>query len=557
MSRARALPTLLLAVTAAGGAAGQEPAAEATFVRTVFEVPRDAYQLHFADLDGDGDRDLLRIGSAGYQAHLLGDDGAYAAEPTPLRGWDGPRIAWDCADLDEDGAQELILMNGSSVRAVPFREGTFGAPRPVLEEVGSWCPRGLQRVRCARDVDGDGRTDLVLPRTAAHRIHLRREEGWSEPIEVAFRATVRQRFGDPEELGEQVSQAVRIPWFTVQDVDGDGLLDVQSETEDEVAFHLATAAGLPAEPTWILDLAAFRAELGPETEIDLDDLFSTAAQRVEWRLVDLDGVHPRDLVVGVGSRLRIWLGGAATGHAERPSQVVSAAGNVVWFFLRQVEGTPLPELQLVRAERVGLARVLRYLVLPGRLNFDLFTYPNEGGVLANRPSRRNKIGLQIPRLLSMLGDDGLGKAIEAQFRVPARRLARGGAEADDVADLSGDRLVVFPSAAPEPSPTETILDGAFDADVFLERFVLSDLDARGDGAERVLDIGALETYEFAPGVRLRAAHAGLEPAHGFDLPADARHTLATRDLTPVPGEDLVVVSRGEGRDWVTLLVRRP
>ncbi|MDA0949058.1 MAG: VCBS repeat-containing protein, partial [Planctomycetota bacterium] len=332
MSRARKLPTrlptLLLALTAAGSAQGQDTKAEEAFVKTVFEVPRGAFQLHFADLDGDGDRDLLRISSAGYQAHLLGDDGAYAADPTPLRGWDGPRIAWDCADLDEDGAQELILMDGSSVRAVPFLQGTFGAPRPVLEEVATWCPRGLQRVRCARDVDGDGRTDLVLPRTAAHRIHLRREEGWSEPIEVAFRATVQQRFGDPEELGEQVSQAVRIPWFTVQDVDGDGLLDVQSETENEVAFHLATAAGLPAEPTWILDLAEFRAELGPETEIDLDDLFSTVSQRVEWRLVDLDGVAPLDLVVGVGSRLRVWLGGAAKGHAERPSQVVSAAGNV-------------------------------------------------------------------------------------------------------------------------------------------------------------------------------------------------------------------------------------
>ena len=397
-------------------------------------------------------------------------------------------------------------------------------------------PEGLQRLRCARDIDGDGRVDLVVPRTRAHRIHLRQGDGWAEPVEVAFRPSVRQAFGDPAELGERLTQAVRIPWFTVRDVDGDGRLDVVSETEDSVAFHLASESGLPAEPTWSLDLAGFREELGPSQEIDLDDLFATVSKRVEWRIVDLDGEGARDLVIGVGSRIRTWLGGARTGHQGRPSQVVSAAGNVVWFFLRQVQGSPLPELQLVRAERVGLARVLRYLVLPGRLDFDLFTYPNEAGFLSNRPSRRNRIGLEIPRLLSMVGDDGLGKAIEAQFKVPARRVRSARAdEADDVADLRGDRLLLFVEAAPAPTDTETMLDGSFEADVFLEGFVLADLDAAGDGAERVLDIAELGTYDFAPGVRLRNAATGREPGLELALPEGQRHTLATRASAPPPG----------------------
>lgn len=546
---ALALPLAALPLTPAQDLQG--------WTASVLEVPRGEWQLHLADLDGDGDRDLLRIGAAGYRAHLLGSDGAYAAEPTPLRGWDGPRIAWDCADLDADGAAELVLLDGRTVRTVAFAEEDFAEPVTLLEET-TWCPRGLQRLRCARDIDGDGRVDLVVPRTRAHRIHLRQGEGWAEPVEVAFRPSVRQAFGDPAELGERLTQAVRIPWFTVRDVDGDGRLDVVSETEDSVAFHLASESGLPAEPSWSLDLAGFREELGPSREIDLDDLFATVSKRVEWRIVDLDGEGARDLVIGVGSRIRTWLGGARTGHEGRPSQVVSAAGNVVWFFLRQVQGSPLPELQLVRAERVGLARVLRYLVLPGRLDFDLFTYPNEAGVLSNRPSRRNRIGLEIPRLLSMVGDDGLGKAIEAQFKVPARRVRSARADGpDDVADLRGDRLLLFVEAAPAPTDTETMLDGSFEADVFLEGFVLADLDAAGDGAERVLDIAELGTYDFAPGVRLRKAATGKEPSLELALPEGQRHTLATRSLGSSAGDDLVVVSRGDGVDRVLFLVRTP
>ena len=38
----------------------------------------------------------------------------------------------------------------------------------------------------ARDVDGDGRADLVLPGTGVHRIYTSGSDGWDGPIEVVY-----------------------------------------------------------------------------------------------------------------------------------------------------------------------------------------------------------------------------------------------------------------------------------------------------------------------------------------------------------------------------------
>ena len=73
----------------------------------------------------------------------------------------------------------------------------------------------------------------------------------------------------------------------------------------------------------------------------------------------------------------------------------------------------------------------------------------------------------------------------------------------------------------------------------------------------LLDIAELGTYDFAPGVRLRNAATGRKPGLELALPEGQRHTLATRSLGTSPGDDLVVVSRGDGVDRVLFLVRTP
>jgi len=228
--------------------------------------------------------------------------------------------------------------------------------------------------------------------------------------------------------------------------------------------------------------------------------------------------------------------------------------------VRQVEGGPLPELQLVRAERIGIGRVLRYLILPGALNFDLFTYENQGGTFSRRPTRRNSVTFEIPRILSFIDEkDGLEAKIEDQFHIPARRLAieaSAPAAGDDVIDLRNGKLLLYEGCAPAPGFEEDLLDGDFDLGKFMDGFLLDDLAARGDGAQRTIDLGDLETYDFAPGAVMRRAYGDRKPIDRHPLPKGHDHKLSTRDLDGDGQSDVIVVSKDDGEWIVRFLVRR-
>jgi len=534
---------------------------ESAFIETQLRVPRAGVVLVLRDMDGDGRVDLLWLDNEGVTVRLMQADGRFADEFEVGLTWPRGRVAWDIMDLDGDGRSELgLLVEGKTVRMYTVdSEGQFDGGVDVLEAV-SYLPAGITRMHFARDVDGDGYSDLVLPGIGKHQIYLRRGEGWADPIQVAYEADVQYRVGDRSRLDSEFGQEVHVPSFRLEDVDGDGRRDLVSETSDRVAFHLARPE-LSSDPTWVLDLKELRGELPQKGGIDLDNLWSMMDQEVKWFLADLDGKGARDLIVSLGSRLRIYLGGAATGPRETPDQVLKSSGIVLWTFVRQVEGDPLPELQLVRAERIGIGRVLRYLILPGALNFDLFTYENLGGTFSRRPTRRNRVTFKIPRILSFIDEkDGLEAKIEDQFHIPARRLAihaSAPAAGDDVIDLSNGALVLYGGCAPAPSFEEDLLDGDFDLGKFMDGFLLDDLDARGDGAQRTIDLGDLETYDFAPGAVMRRAYGERKPIDRHPLSGGHSHKLSTRDLNGDGRSDVIVVAE-DGSEWIVhFLVRRP
>ncbi|MDE0903106.1 MAG: VCBS repeat-containing protein [Planctomycetota bacterium] len=525
------------------------------FQTTVLQANSELGSLLLADVDGDGDQDLLQVTDAGVRVRQMDSSGRYAQEAGAVFPWPSQQTAWDVADMDGDKAMELILfVDSKEVLRSRCVDGVFAKPTSLLKATG-WQPHGVHQMRFIRDIDGDGRLDITIPLPAAHQLFLRRAEGFAEPLIVQFKPQVSQDFGDPSMLEMTISQTVSAPWFGLKDVDGDGHKDVVSNTANEIAFHIFRDGAIPIEPTWVLDIAALTEDLPDEKDIDLDNLLAFISHRLEWRLVDLDGVAPNDLIVSVGGKIRTWLGGSVKGMAGEPNQLLLAAGNLLWFFTRQIEGSPLPELQIVRGEKIGLGRILRYLILPGKITFDLFTYGNQAGRFTDRPVRKNKIQFGMPQLRNLLDDDGLGSAVEAQFKIPARRMHRN-SDQDDVADLLNNELRVYEHCAPSASHTEQILDGAFEMDRFIELFLLDDLDRRGDGANTFLDLGDLATYEFSPGLILRRASQGKTAIFRAQIP-EGEHRLACRDLTGNGESDLIVVTTTEQELTVQIFVRRP
>lgn len=519
--------------------------------------------LAVRDLDGDGDRDLVHVRSDGFVARRF-VDGAWE-KAGPLLPWPGENVAWDVVDADENGVSEIVVFADGLVQAWrPDAEAGWTA-RTIAVAVGD-VPRGIFRMNLLRDVNGDGLRDLVLPAFGHFDVRLRRAGAdFDAPVRVALDAHIHHDVGDPRSLNSTFGQVVSVPWFSIEDADGDGAVDLVATTEREVAFHLATPGPSPSiasEPMWTLDLEGLRAELPELGGLQLNDLFIHGGQRVAWRLADLDGEGPRDLVVQIGSKLRIYAGGARTGAGSEPTQVLLSSGNVLFFLLRDVLGDGRPDLQLIRGEGLSLGRILRWLVLPGSLDLELYTYENRGGRFSSKPVRRNELVIRIPRLLSFADEfEGLAETLEAESDIPAVRVAFGAdAVANDVVDVLDGRLVVALDCAVDVAQSllnETRPDDVDELEI-LERLILADLDRLGPGGRKTLDLGEIDTWNVFPGALLRRAAHGAPLGLDQPLPAPLDEPrIFVRDLDGDGRPDFLVLAQDADEGHAVHLVLSP
>lgn len=513
----------LLAVVAAAATTDAPKLAVSTMPIAADDV------LHaLRDMDGDGDLDLLRIDAAGVALRRLDASGEYAADDESLVAWPGPDVGWHLADCDGDGATDLVLLveGQKLVQHRVTADGVFDEGQLMLEQPLGHLPRGIRRVPCLRDVDGDERLDAVLPGLGQYLIHLGVDGGLngepilnSVPIVVSFEADIEYSLGDRERVDGRFGESVIVPWFNLRDINGDGTLDLISETGDQVLFHLAQPS-LSTEPSWRLDLAALRDEL-EEVVLDMDDLLRSVGQRVSWRLDDLDHTAPLDLIIQQGGSFRVYLGGAS-GDIERPPDLLlKSSGSVLHYTIRDVLGSPLPELQIIRGDVISLGDVLRLLAVPGALDFDVFTYENTAGSFARKPTKRTRITLEIPRLLAFFERlESMQDDLRKRMQVPARRIdLDGDGSRNDVVDLADGELLLFRDLVPtefESSLAEQVSDTTLDG--LVESYILSDLDGLADGDVHIIDLEDITELRLTPGWELRQLTADHEPVLRLQTP---------------------------------------
>jgi len=347
---------------------------------------------HPCDIDGDGDSDLLTVGSPGgglvYFRNRGGTFTPTDVEPPPdLRPGIGKDI--DCADLDRDGDLDVLvtrLYSGDSwpVANLVYENLGYGRLRgavPAARGLGG--ERDWTFVSAAVDLLGDPGPEVFASVlwTRSHRLWRRLDDG---------------RWAD---VSEEVGLGTSTPWGNLPlpgDLDGDGDFDLLV-LESRGRSHLYRNDGSRLE-----DVAAF-GFVGP-TGRGRDD-----HTRINGDLVDLDGDADLDLVVAdwqVGARIHLNDGGlvfrevtAASGTRLDDVRATAAAdldldGDIDLYLGRAGEPNvllrnPAPgggrHVRLVSLRRAPGGATVRLLDPHGELRA-LRSYPTSGVPLALPPA---------------------------------------------------------------------------------------------------------------------------------------------------------------------------
>jgi len=409
-----------------------------------------------------------------------------------------------------------------------------------------------------RDLDGDGRVDVVVPTARGLDLWLAKETGLELMAKVSHKVDVGLTADGPGADEPGLSQSIRIPRFDVKDMNADGVLDLAFEDEGHVQYFWSDASGaLPERPTFTLDLEEIRASLPVREEgaIDTSNLLSMLESTVRHLTRDFDRDGYADLLLRRGRKVTVYRGGSAGVDRSRAAQVLKTGGNLLSATAFDDDGDGRDDLALLLIDDLSLGQVLLWLVKGGELSLDLFVYRQTGPLqFSRKPTRRRTLVIDLPNAMSLVSqvEDRVEGLADAFTRLPVVGDFDADGAVDDVARLLEDGTAgVFRNAAPEGS-VEWSKTRAW-------RSVVMRFDRVADGGDRVEDdILDLLAWAPIPGRELIEAIEGRSPDVIHDTqPRDEETTstlLFALDVDGAPGDELVIVNGGGADDPVHLVV---
>ena len=354
--------------------------------------------------------------------------------------------------LQLDGRDHLVLYRDGGLAIVDAAHGREHAFVPFPPRVQA-AEGGIPRVDVTRDLNGDGRDDLVLPDADGFWLAMQKTDGtFGSPVRLGPREPhlAAKAYGDERTYGEGGITAQNIPWYLGRihrlDFDRDGRQDLLFWNEDHFELHAQDEDG---------GFAATPLEFPTDVEFDFDGAYALAFQfgdrgvpslllglggRFDYTVLhgfhDLNGDDVADLVTVSFSGRRVFsLRGRFSVHFGRPSQGATTfaatpdtvvetpgpAGGLAWGYATQryldIDGDGRTDFALAAVD-TGVGGMTRAMVGKS-ITIDLALYRLQGNAYRSEPDavRRvrtrfapfDKRGVLFP--LVLIGDiDGDGRS---------------------------------------------------------------------------------------------------------------------------------------------------
>jgi uncharacterized repeat protein (TIGR01451 family) len=193
----------------------------------------DAFLVEAADLDGDGDQDVLARGASGDLILLRGDGAGNFASPVSLiAGPIGDSVV--IGDFNEDSRPDIAVKLGVPAFAVLLANQSGGFGAPVNNTLGG----SISRLRAIGDLNNDGFLDLATASGSADQ---------NTGLVTVMLGNGSGGFGAETD----VSAGSTVSDVTSADVNGDGFLDlIETFSPDfTVGVQLGTGSTTFAAPT--------------------------------------------------------------------------------------------------------------------------------------------------------------------------------------------------------------------------------------------------------------------------------------------------------------------
>jgi hypothetical protein len=402
---ARRAKAAAVAIAASSALALAQAAPHAPGSRVGFTLDSGTSAWQTADLDGDGRQELLTLGRDGSIATWSrGDDGEELRERKFA--WRLERPAQSLVDVAELGAGkglEILVLDDRGVSISQLGASASDVTTTRLADAGRLRVRpGAPRFApLTTDLNGDGRRDLVLPIGDVYEIWLAGTDDFQLSQRVPMSVTQRAD-ADPGDLSRAWRNEYRIPGLDALDLNGDGRLDLRAEEGRRRRFFLQAPNGTFAAKPIELDLEMFR-DTTPRAEIELGET-AVFGDDQDMQSADLDGDGIPDYVIAHRRKLWVFRSSKDGPQFTKPETRVVAEdiSGILLLLLDDDERTDLLTFKLAIPSAVQLALGL---VSSIDIAVDVFGYPTGAdGTFARSASARRTLTIRVPSLLRLIGE---------------------------------------------------------------------------------------------------------------------------------------------------------